>query len=141
MDGVAPERIDVVIRLFEQFVSADERKLANEIASKGGRTKVRQDDEALKALIALDVSMRRGPGKAPEDVEKLPSVGKNNAIDAGATTARRQAKTTTKKSLTLDDLKLELREDIDEALERNSEVFTGKFELQVSMLQIGRAHV
>ena len=40
------------------------------------------------------------------------------------------------KSLTLDQLKAELREDIDDALERNRETFEGKFELQVSFLRI-----
>ena len=127
-------RLDVVIGLFGRFVSAEERKIAAEVESKGGIAKVRKDDEVLKSLIALDVSMRRGPGKASEDVEKPPT----NPTTANATAAtRRQVKpTTTKKSLTLEDLKIELREDIDDALEKNFEIFLGKFELQVSMLQI-----
>ncbi|KAJ8495156.1 hypothetical protein ONZ51_g1863 [Trametes cubensis] len=137
-------KIDVVISLFDRFVTSEERRLAEEVENKGGALKVRQNDEYLKSLMALDISMRRGPvsGAAPgrdqlasrkrESAVPVSREGRAGALRESAARARDGAK---EASITLEDLKWELREDIDEALDRNLETFLGKFELQVSMLQ------
>ncbi|KAH9891309.1 hypothetical protein C8Q73DRAFT_650960 [Cubamyces lactineus] len=137
-------KIDVIIALFGRFVTSEERRLAEEVKSNGGALKVRQNDEYLKSLMALDISIRHGPvpgaapgrdqlagrrreSAAPISREVRPGISRElaaRARDGGKETL-----------ISLEDLKWELREDIDEALERNLETFLGKFELQVSMLQ------
>ena len=106
-----------MLGLFNKFVTAEERKIALEIDAKGGYAKVRQDDEALKALIVLDDSIRPHGEGAPRDV-------------------LREKTTRNKLGLALDELKVELREDVEYALEKNFDAFTGKFELQVDLLQV-----
>ncbi|KAI1785570.1 hypothetical protein LXA43DRAFT_976136 [Ganoderma leucocontextum] len=110
-------KLDAVLGLFNKFATAEERKIALEIDAKGGYTKVRQDDEALKALIVLDDSIHPHMEDAPRDV-------------------LREKTTRNKVSLALDELKVELREDVEYALEKNFDAFTGKFELQVDLLQV-----
>lgn len=110
--------------LFGRFVSTEERKVAELVESKGGPTKVRQDDDILKSLLAIDTPSATRQGAAPAAEPEKPVAG-----------AKRDKAARPKKSLTLDELKSDLREDIDEALERNVETFVGKFELQVSMLR------
>ncbi len=89
------------------------------------------DDATLKSLIALEVTVRGGP----EDKEDIKRAKQAQEKQPG-TIRRGKAEMTTKKAMTLDELKMELREDVDDALEKNFETFIGKFELQVSMLQI-----
>ncbi|TBU25683.1 hypothetical protein BD311DRAFT_780186 [Dichomitus squalens] len=113
-------KLDIVLGLFNKFISTDERRIALEIESKGGRAKVRQDDEALKSLIALEDTIRPqhlGGGEAPRDVV-------------------REKTTRNKIALAVDELKIELRQDVEDAVAKNFEAFTGKFELQVEVLQI-----
>ena len=124
-------RLDVVIGLFGRLVSAEEQKIAAEIESKGGASKIRpSDDTTLKTLIAFEISVRKGADErgakvATEEQEKQPG-----AVQRG------KSGMTTKNTFSLDELKSELREDVDDALERNFKTFIGKFELQVSMLQV-----
>lgn len=149
-----------MIQLFNRFVSAEERKIAAEIESRGGTTKVRQDDETLRSLIAIEASMRSGiaaggkverrqgggttqpQGQRDRDkgiVEKGAAertTGDKAVADRGPADKLGLPKKTKARSLTLDELKLELREDIDEALEENFDTFIGKFELQVSLVQV-----
>ncbi|KAM5542277.1 hypothetical protein V8D89_004150 [Ganoderma adspersum] len=113
-------KLDAVLGLFNKFVSADERRIAVEIDAKGGYTKVRQDDEALKALIVLDNAAR----------------AQNAAEDAAPRDVLREKTARNKLSLAVDELKVELREDVADALEKNLDAFTGKFELQVDLLQV-----
>ncbi|KAI0327267.1 hypothetical protein GY45DRAFT_1327868 [Cubamyces sp. BRFM 1775] len=142
-------KIDVVIALFGRFVTSEERRLAEEVENKGGALKVRQNDEYLKSLMALDISMRRGPahkevqgatlgrdqaaGRKRESVVPASREVRAGVVKEPAGRGRDGAKETL---LSLEDLKWELREDIDQALDRNLETFLGKFELQVSMLQV-----
>ncbi|KAI0353185.1 hypothetical protein OH77DRAFT_1407357 [Trametes cingulata] len=125
-------KVDVVIALFERFRSSEELQLAEEVQSKGGAAKVRQNDEYLRSLIALDLSMRRGSAERDP-----PGAGRRDKL---VPVRQRDMQAPIRKdgadySNTLDDLKAELREDIDDALEKNFETFLGKFELQVSILQ------
>ncbi|KAI8983185.1 hypothetical protein BD414DRAFT_523114 [Trametes punicea] len=141
-------KIDVVIALFNRFLSAEERRLAEEVERNGGAAKVRQNDDYLKSLIALDITVRRGGDKEPQQgapSAREKATGRKRESVGGTRDTRAEAKdpvskaregTKVEASITLEDLKWELREDIDEALERNLETFLGKFELQVSMLQV-----
>ena len=113
-------RLDAVLGLFNKFVTADERRIVVEIESKGGLVKVRQDDEALKSLIALEDTIHPHPlgsGEAPRDLLREKS-------------ARNKA------SLAVDELKVELREDVEDAVAKNFEAFAGKFGLQVEVMQV-----
>ena len=113
-------RLDAVLGLFNKFVTADERRIVVEIEAKGGIAKVRQDDEALKSLIALEDTIHPQPlgsGEAPRDLLREKS-------------ARNKA------SLAVDELKVELREDVEDAVAKNFEAFAGKFGLQVEVMQI-----
>ncbi|KAI0716104.1 hypothetical protein C8T65DRAFT_642063 [Cerioporus squamosus] len=125
-------KLDAVIELFDRLVSPEERKIAAEVESKGGPNKIRvMDDATLKSLISLEISVRGGP----ED--KQDSKDAKQAQEKQPGTIRRgKAEMTMKKTMSLDELKMELREDVDDALERNSGTFSGKYELQFSMLQI-----
>ena len=118
-------RLDAVLGLFNKFVSAEERRLSASIDAKGGYAKVRQDDEALKALIALDNAARaqnnNSSGAQEEDAPR---------------DVLREKTARNKITLALDELKVELREDVADALEKNLDAFTGKFELQVDLLQV-----
>ncbi|TFK81228.1 hypothetical protein K466DRAFT_558153 [Polyporus arcularius HHB13444] len=125
-------KLEVVIGLFSRLVSPEEQKIAAEVESRGGPNKIRvMDDATLKSLIALEVTVRGGP----EDKEDIKRAKQAQEKQPG-TIRRGKAEMTTKKAMTLDELKMELREDVDDALEKNFETFIGKFELQVSMLQI-----
>ena len=106
-------------------MTTEERRLAAEVESSGGLSKARNDDGVLKSLIALDSSMSTDRLKA-EDVE----LAMNTTVHS-----RNEKVKGSKKSLTLDDLKTELREDIDDTLERNLDTLSGKFELQIGILQ------
>ena len=119
-------RLDAVLGLFNKFVSAEERRLSASIDAKGGYAKVRQDDEALKALIALDNAAR---------AQNNSSTGAPLEEDAPRDVLREKT-ARNKITLALDELKVELREDVADALEKNLDAFTGKFELQVDLLQV-----
>lgn len=104
-----------MLALFQRLASPEERKITSEIETNGGATKVRQDDEVLKSIMAMDTST---------DADERARKGHAHAISS------RQ------KILTLEQFKTELREDVDDSLERNLETFMGKFDLQVSLLQV-----
>ena len=116
-------RLDAVMQLFNKFISAEERRLTYEIEANGGQSKVRKDDAVLKSLIALDISMTSNRAAAEDD----------DVLNGPSTRAPRDAKSPRGQSsrLTLEDLKAELKEDIDDALERNFDTFSGKFALRV----------
>ena len=114
--------MDVVIALFSRLASEDERKIGNAIDDAGGLAAVRQDDDALKTLITIESSVR---------VQRRNPTSSSQAL----ADPRREKGAGGEKSLSLDDLKVELREDVDDALARNLQTFVGKFELQIGMLQ------
>ncbi|KAM5542283.1 hypothetical protein V8D89_004156 [Ganoderma adspersum] len=128
-------KLNTVLELFkQQFATPEECKIAIEVqriqrggAATGtkvregddilgdcGARKVQQDDDLLKALIAVDPFTRRDdPKEAKAGTEK-------DAQGAVPPHARKDPPMSGKqKPLTLDQLKAELREDIDDALERN----------------------
>ncbi|KAI1785573.1 hypothetical protein LXA43DRAFT_899499 [Ganoderma leucocontextum] len=115
-------KLDAVLALFQRLASPEERKIASEVESNGGATKVRKDDDVLRSLMAMDASMHRD---APEADQKEPKAAKHPYAMSGK-----------QKPLMLDQFKMELREDVDDSLERNFETFIGKFDLQVSLLQV-----
>ncbi|KAL1940585.1 hypothetical protein VTO73DRAFT_8020 [Trametes versicolor] len=134
-------KLDVVIALFDRFLTAEERKLVAEVEREGGATKVRQSDKSLKALLELDISIRSAPTE--KDTREKTAIKQREGLP-GAREGRSVAKDGTSRgkdgvkqaAMPLDDLKWELREDIDDALDRNFGTFISKFELQVSLLQV-----
>lgn len=108
--------------LFQRLASPEERKIAFEVESNGGAAQVRRNDDILRSLVAMDVSIRRDD---PDVDEKGQKIYKCPYVVSGG-----------QKPLTLDQLKIELREDVDDSLERNFETFISKFDLQVSLLQV-----
>ena len=81
--------------------------------------------------------MEMDPSTRRDDPREAKAGTRKDAQGAASLHARKDPPMSGKqKSLTLDQLKAELREDIDDALERNRETFEGKFELQVSFLRI-----
>ncbi|KAH9919746.1 uncharacterized protein BXZ73DRAFT_104850 [Epithele typhae] len=130
-------KLDVILALFNKFAPEDERKVEKAISEAGGITTARKDDEVLKSLIAISVSMRAdAPGADPRRAG-VPAPEAQGRVGAGAG-GRRQIVgkgARGKDSASLDELKAELREDVDDALERNFETFTGKFQLQIGILQ------
>ena len=107
-----------MLALFQRLASPEERKIALEIEINGGATKVRKDDDVLKSIMAMEVSTAAD--------EKEPK-GARNAYGYGVSSKQ--------KAVTLEEFKMELKEDVDDSLERNLETFIGKFDLQVSLLQ------
>lgn len=103
--------------LFQRLTSPEERKIASEVEANGGSVNVRKDDAVLKSIMAMDV--------AAEADEKEPRGGRHAHLMSSR-----------QKTLTLEQFKMELREDMDNSLERNFETFMGKFDLQVSLLQV-----
>lgn len=134
-------RLDVVIALFDRFLTAEERKLAAEVEREGGATKVRQSEKSLKALLELDISIRSAPTEkdtrdktAIKQREGPPGVREGRPVAKDGTSRGKDG--VKQAAMPLDDLKWELREDIDDALDRNFGTFISKFELQVSLLQV-----
>ena len=111
------------MQLFNKFISAEERRITSEIDANGGQSKVRKDDAVLKSLIALDISITSNRAAA-EDGDVLNDPSTRAPHDGKSSRGQRTR-------LTLEDLKAELKEDIDDALERNFDTFSGKFALRV----------
>lgn len=105
-----------MLALFQRLASPEERKIALEIEINGGATKVRKDDDVLKSIMAMEVS------QAADEKEQK---GARNVYGVSSK----------QKALTLEQFKMELKEGVDDSLERNFETFISKFDLQVSLLQ------
>ncbi|KAM5542129.1 hypothetical protein V8D89_004212 [Ganoderma adspersum] len=114
-------KLDTVLGLFNKFVSADEHRLSIEIDTKGGLKEIEKDDEVLKVLIDLDKSSRPQAEDAPGGI--LPEKAAWNNISA------------------LEELKAELRKDIEYALKKNLDTFTRKFELQYHFLKVAQQDI
>ncbi|KAI9070175.1 hypothetical protein FKP32DRAFT_1586395 [Trametes sanguinea] len=129
-------KIETVITLFNRFLSVEEQYIVDEVEDKGGAAKVRQNDEDLRSLIAVQLAMRQGFNElgtfhgAPRP-NKPANRSRGVALHDG-----RKNERYSEAPIALEDLKRDLREDVDEALARNLQTFLGKFELQVSMLQV-----
>ena len=105
-----------MLALFQRLASPEERKIALEIEINGGATKVRKDDDVLKSIMAMEVS------QAADEKEQK---GARNVYGVSSK----------QKALTLEQFKMELKEGVDDSLERNFETFISEFDLQVSLLQ------
>ena len=122
----------------------------------GGRALARPDDDTLRALIAMDAARCNVPEsdgeerkdfRDPKDkglkkeltdhkaVKEVREKEKEPQIAQTAHMRKDLRMSGEQKPLTVDQLKAELREGVDDALERNREMFEGKFELQVSFLR------
>ncbi|KAI0666294.1 hypothetical protein C8Q78DRAFT_1072526 [Trametes maxima] len=130
-------KMDLMSELFTQWMSAGERKLSAQVEKEGGAARVRHDDPALKRLMgsmgakepAAGVSLgrpaveERVKGAQPE----VKSVGHKRAQVKGTDSGRDN-------SFGLDDLKKELREDLDDTIERNFTIFLKKYDFQAQLM-------
>ncbi|KAJ7693840.1 hypothetical protein B0H17DRAFT_981213 [Mycena rosella] len=98
-------KMDMMMKMFQQFVSPEQREMTRLVEQKGGLQACQENDKVLKELSDLETK------------------------SAGAI-GPQSAKGTGNKTSALEDLKDELMGDIDAALEKNLTAFTRKFEVQ-----------
>ncbi|KAI0662489.1 hypothetical protein C8Q70DRAFT_909094 [Cubamyces menziesii] len=135
------ESINIKMQLmhdfFEKYMTVNERNLAAQVEKEGGATRVRHEDAILKKLMgATGTKLEPAIGPVPEaDRAKAPQQ------DTGGPGGRMRAqvKGPDKGSgfdgtFGLDDLKRELREDLDDTIERNFTVFLRKYEFQAQLM-------
>ncbi|KAI9059697.1 hypothetical protein FKP32DRAFT_1541614, partial [Trametes sanguinea] len=116
------ESIDIKMQLmfdfFEKYMSAPEKNLAAQVEKEGGATKVRHEDVILKKLIGVAGAKETTAGASarPDGPDALGASGKDGTVFG------------------LNDLKRELREDLDDTIERNFSVFLRKYEFQTQVM-------
>ncbi|KAL7285783.1 hypothetical protein ACG7TL_000892 [Trametes sanguinea] len=154
------ESIDIKMQLmfdfFEKYMSATEKNLAAQVEKEGGATKVRHEDTILKKLIgaagakettagasarpdgghdlfdspipALMVVTDRGKGAQPDITVATRQRVQSKGPDALGASGKDGT------VFGLNDLKRELREDLDDTIERNFSVFLRKYEFQTQVM-------
>ncbi|KAH9171881.1 hypothetical protein EDB89DRAFT_1851867 [Lactarius sanguifluus] len=103
------EKMDVLKAMFEQLVSPEQKQLAATVAANGGVKALRNND---KMLLELERTASKAPG--------APSAEGHRAPRAMASDANPNA----------DDLRMDIFEDPDAAVEKNQVVYFRKFEAQ-----------
>ncbi|KAJ7167639.1 hypothetical protein C8R46DRAFT_1093665 [Mycena filopes] len=105
-------KMDMMMKMFQQFVSPEQREMARIVEQKGGLQACQDNDKILKELSDLE------------------SKSTPNQVNFGPQSAKQSAKGATNKTSGLEDLKDELMTDPDAAIEKNMTVFARKFEVQ-----------
>ncbi|KAI9464111.1 hypothetical protein BJY52DRAFT_887328 [Lactarius psammicola] len=103
------EKIDALKAMFEQFVSPEQKQLAATVAANGGVKALRNND---KMLLALEKTASKAPSAPSAEVHRAPRA---KASDA---------------SPNAEDLRTDIFEDPDAAVEKNQVVYFRKFEAQ-----------
>ncbi|KAJ6560408.1 hypothetical protein B0H19DRAFT_1147563 [Mycena capillaripes] len=104
-------KMDMMMKMFQQFVSPEQREMARLVEQKGGLQACQENDKILKELNDLESK------STPAQAQLGPQSAKSAASTAGKTSG-------------LEDLKDELMTDPDAAMEKNLTVFSRKFEVQ-----------
>ncbi|KAA1470668.1 hypothetical protein DENSPDRAFT_798038 [Dentipellis sp. KUC8613] len=100
--AVLSEKMDeVMATVFKTFQSAEERQIGALVASKGGPEKVAGDNAALEQLLLKQKELEDGPGKKDHTG-----------------------------TMTVGELRKDMRKDVEAVLSENSRTFNQKFELQ-----------
>ncbi|KAJ7739936.1 hypothetical protein B0H16DRAFT_1568368 [Mycena metata] len=106
-------KMDMMMKMFQQFVSPEQREMARIVEQKGGLQACQDNDKILKELNDLESKSGATPVK-PQSVKGTASM--NN------------------KTSGLEDLKDELMTDPDAAMEKNLTAFNRKFEVQTRQI-------
>jgi hypothetical protein len=112
--------MDVMIAMFQQLASPEQKQVSARVAEMGGVSALRNNDEIL---LSLD--------KTANKVSSTPSTEGHRALRAKHTEAKPNA----------DDIKSDLFEDPDAAAEKNRIVFFRKFEAQKNQILDELTHV
>ncbi|KAL1952244.1 hypothetical protein VTO73DRAFT_1393 [Trametes versicolor] len=129
-------KIELMHTLFEKYMTATERNLVAEVEKKGGAAKVRHDDALLRTLMGatatkdpvVGLNLREERAKGPQ-TEAAPGVSRMRTQAKGTDGAAGLDRT-----FGLEDLKKELREDLDYTIERNFAVFVKKYDFQAQLM-------
>lgn len=115
-----------------EWVPSSEQQLARKVDEKGGVKYVEHSDTALSELSELETSSGSGQKVMITIVECRRDV---DQICQGGPVAKLQGRTVKGSTFTLQDLKDELFEDWESAVQCNMETFEGKFALYQRQLQ------
>jgi len=108
--------VDIILRLFQEFVSPEQKKLVAMVEKMGGRDAV-WDDEQLMKKLAEEPNTRTHAGEAAR---------------SGSDSDNRHS---TDRSFNFIELKREIESPPDEAIAKNFEYFNGKFDLQKRQIE------
>ncbi|KAK7678018.1 hypothetical protein QCA50_018958 [Cerrena zonata] len=110
-------RLDMITKLFHKYTPPDELKLAKSIEEKGKDLRTIQNDEKdLRDLIELEFNLDSSTDTDPKKgTEKKTGGGKDRGMK--------------RLPLTIKELREELREGLDESIQKNLTFFEGKFML------------
>ena len=106
--------MDIILRLFQEFVSPEQKKLAAMVEKMGGRDAVRDNEEMMEKL-AEEPSVRMRAGEATR-------LGSDNQHG-------------TDRPFNFVELKREIESPPDEPIAKNFEYFNGKFDLQKRQIE------
>ncbi|KAF7355741.1 hypothetical protein MSAN_01492000 [Mycena sanguinolenta] len=106
-------KMDMMMKMFAQFVTPEQREMARLVEQRGGVEACQTNDKVLKELSELEQKSNPAPRQGP-------------------TSAKGAAGTNSKSGL--EDLKDDLKTDIDEAISQNMKAFDRKFEVQTRQI-------
>ena len=110
-----------MLRLFQEFISPEQKKLALMVEKMGGRDVVRNDEQLMKELASEGPNTRMHAGE-----ESAPAARSGSGSDNRHGTGR---------SFNFIELKREIEGSPDEAIAKNLEYFNGKFDLQKRQIE------
>ncbi len=99
-----------MLQFFQTVVSPEQKDITARVRDKGGEAAVLENDRLLKELLDL-------------------YRGADGAVETSGMRGRRAVAV-----LSIEDLRLEIREDVELAVEQNAETFSRKFEMQLKLL-------
>ncbi|OSD05610.1 hypothetical protein PYCCODRAFT_1464963 [Trametes coccinea BRFM310] len=141
-------KVDLIVSLVNRLLPDEERRIAEEVAAHGGVAGVSRNDDYLKSLLALDIAMQQASEEqdlASSSLSREATAGpqhrtalrrRDSMRSRGLDLILRHKSSITEASITLEAFKLELQEDIDDALKQNLHSFLDKFEHQITTVQI-----
>lgn len=100
-----PFRMDMMMQYFQTAVPPEQKEMVARVKDKGGAQAIIENDRALRELVDL-------------------YRGTDGAVEVNGARVRREV------GVDIEELRLELREDVEVAVERNTETFTRKFDMQ-----------
>ena len=103
-------RIDTMMQFFKSVVIPEQKEITARVRDKGGEAAALENDRLLKELLDL-------------------YRGTDRVVESSGLRGRRDVAT-----VGIEDLKLEIREDIEIAVERNAETFSRKYEMQRKLI-------
>ncbi|KAJ6515406.1 hypothetical protein C8R45DRAFT_208195 [Mycena sanguinolenta] len=103
-------KMDMMMKMFAQFASPESKEMARLVEQRGGVEACQDNDRVLKELSELEQKSSTGPRQGSTGAKGAP--GKS----------------------TLEDLKDDLKTDIDEAISQNMKAFDRKFEVQTRQI-------